>query len=466
MFCGRQNELETLNECFQSNRSQLVVIYGRRRVGKSRLVEKFVEGKHFFAFEALEGGRTDVQIQHFTQTLRKQLNDPILDSVNFRSWEAVFDFLNEKLLGSKERTVVFFDEFQWMAAGQSHLVSVVKFYWDKHWKNKNVMLILCGSIASFMVNKVIKSSALYGRITKEILLTGLAPKDVVPFFKNKRGKEEILKYLLVFGGIPKYLEEIDLNKSFHKNMNELCFTPHGYMLEEFEKIFYAQFKETKIYTQIVKLLKDKLYSLDDLSKKIGLPSGGGLKNYLTNLENAEIIKCIIPFGNTPNTKFKKYKLTDEYLCFYFKYIEPNKITISHSFSNKLFETVSKNNLDVWFGFAFERFCLKHANLLAQIMGFHDEVLDAAPYFAKGENQFQIDMLYKRTSNIITLCEMKFHNKPIGTGVIPEVEKKRSLFPLPYGYTLENSLISPYGPDDSLKAAEYFHHHVTLNDFFQ
>jgi len=431
MFVGRKNELKLLDEAYHSSKSELVVVYGRRRIGKSSLVKNFAKNKAFFyTFEAIEEETTHGQLQHFTELLKKQFNDPILDSVYFKTWEAVL-----------------------MAAGRSKLISVLKYFWDNHWKDKKVMLILCGSVASFMVKKVILSKALYGRISLEMLLKGLNPNEAYTLFYNKRSKEEILNYLLIFGSVPKYLEEINPGRSFNQNMNRLCFSSQALMVHEVDRIFYSQFREAGIYT------------LNDISTKLGISSGGGLREYLENLERAEIIKSFIPFDRGLKTKIKKYTLFDEYLIFYFKYIEPNLRTINESSSRKIFETLTKKSFDPWLGFAFERFCIKHSGVLAGIMGFDEEVLLASPYFGKDDHQFQIDLLYKRADKVITICEIKHHKNKIGTKIIPEMERKCSLFALPRGYSLEKALISQYGPDNALRDAKYFNYAVTLDDMF-
>jgi AAA+ ATPase superfamily predicted ATPase len=211
MFVGRKNELKLIEDAYRTGKDELVVLYGRRRIGKSSLVKYFAEKKSsFYEFEALEGETTHRQIEHFSQQLHKQVDDPILDSVRFEKWEQVFTYLTEKIFKRKTRTkkILFLDELPWMAAGRSRLVSLLKYYWDNHWKDRHVMLILCGSVASFMVKKVLQSNALYGRTTLEILLKGLTPGEAADIL-SKRSGEEILNYQLVFGGVPKYIEQIN-----------------------------------------------------------------------------------------------------------------------------------------------------------------------------------------------------------------------------------------------------------------
>ncbi len=467
MFVGRRKELELLEDAYHSPKSELVVIYGRRRIGKTTLVHQFAQKKtRFFSFEAVEGENTQYQVKHFTTTLRKLTNEPLLDNVDFKNWEQVFSYMTDRVIpkkNGKKKTVIFFDELQWMAAGRTKLVSLLKYYWDNHWKEKHVLLILCGSVASFMVRKVLKSNALYGRINLEILLKGLSADDAVQLFRDKRSKQEILKYLMVFGGVPKYLEEINLDRSFQQNMNRLCFSPHGPMVNEVERLFYSQFREVQTYRKIVELLKTGTYSLEEISRKLGISSGGGLKFYLVNLEQAEIIRSFIPFDKGLKSKFKKYALFDEFLHFYFKYMEPNLRTLEAGESDSLFEALTAESFQQWMGFAFERFCLRHSGLLAERMGFRDRVLLATPHFGKGDQRFQVDLLYQRSDNVITVCEIKHRNKPVTRDIIPEMDRKCRLLNIPPGHTLEKALISLYGPDEALKESGYFHHSIRLED---
>lgn len=467
MFIGRTYELQQLQEKYNTNKSELVAIYGRRRIGKSSLVEKFAEDKPFFyKFEGLEGENTKGQMTAFKKILGQFVDDSFLDKIEFDSWHGLFQYLTEKLLDNKKRTkklVLFFDEVQWMAVRRGRMISIIKYFWDNYWKNMNVMLILCGSIASFMVKRIIHSKALYGRITLELLLKGLLPDEAAIFFGDKRSKEEILKYLMVLGGVPRYLEEVNLNRSFNQNINTLCFSKNGLLLNEIDKIFYSQFKEVESYLKIVSALKGKLLSFKDIAEKTAKKSGGSLRAALELLIDAELVDFFISLDKSWNSKFRKYRIGDEFLAFYFKYMEPNIRLIQTGGQTRLFEKVSAESLDVWFGFAFERFCLKHSGYLAGIMGFKDEMLLASPYFKPGQEGFLLDLVYKRTDKVIVACEIKFYNEPVTPAVIPEMEKRCAALEIPRGYTLEKALISLYGPDEALRETGYFNYYVTGED---
>ncbi|HDT11147.1 MAG TPA: hypothetical protein ENN58_00255, partial [bacterium] len=299
MFVGRKEELRLLEESYASAKGSVIVVYGRRRIGKSTLIQEFVKNKeHTFYFEGIESGNTKAQILHFTSALRKMVNDPVLDSVVFSNWDQVFTYFTDRVVNSlpEKKLILVLDEIQWLAAGRKTLIAIIKYYWDNFWKEKNVKLVLCGSIASFMVENVIRSNALYGRIDLEILLKGLKPSESLSFFSERKSKDEILKYLLIMGSVPRYLEFVNQKKSFNKNINDLFFSQTGRMNNEIEKIFYSQFRGSSVYRNIVNLLQKSVLGLDKISKLLNMPSGGGLKRYLENLENAEIIVSFIPYN--------------------------------------------------------------------------------------------------------------------------------------------------------------------------
>jgi AAA+ ATPase superfamily predicted ATPase len=470
MFTGRTAELLLLEKAYASDKGELAVIYGRRRIGKSALVAQFLQGKpHAFSFEALEDDNTPAQLSHFTRRLARHLSEPLLEETEFKDWDRAFDYFTRNVLLPKndgKKYIIFLDELQWMAVGKSALVGLLKYYWDNHWKQHPVMLILCGSVSSFMIRNVLRSKALYGRTTLEINLKGLQPAEAYALLGKKRSVEEVLKYLLVFGAVPKYLEQIDAHRSFNENMNSICFSKNSSMLSEADKIFHSQFRKPETYFRIIKLLANNLYSGKEVSRIAEIKSGGGLTSYIDNLINADLVIPYIPFSKKQGAKSVKYAMNDEFLHFYLKYMKPNIRLIEQSRSSKIFETVTRTGFDAWLGFAFERFCHKHAGSMAQIMGFADEVIQVGPLFGKSDERFQIDLIYKRADKIVVVCEIKYSINDIPTTVIPEVQRKCALLKVPRGFTIQKSLISLYGPDKALTDSRYFDHTVTIKDIFR
>lgn len=465
-FIGRVEELRSLNNLYSARDGKLVVIYGRRRVGKTSLIEKFTMGKMFLRFEGLERARTKDQISHVVSDLSKQLNDPILRRAKIDSWDIVCDYLTTIFSKSNNKYILFLDEFQWLAANQTKLVSILKKYWDQQWSKQGVLLILCGSVCSYMIKKVVSSKALYGRINWELCLQPLAPGEIHELLGSKRSIDEIQRYSLILGGVPKYLLEINTNKSFDQNINTLFFTRDGQLVNDYKRIFYSQFKAPKVYETIVRYLRNGPKTLLEVSMHLKATSGGGIQSYLENLEKALFITSYVPYDKNDDSKLKKYKLTDEYLRFYFKYVIPNIKLISTNQKQDLFGQLVKPVWDSWLGFSFENFCLKNAFFLAELMGFDDKVKQWGPYFHRGDEGFQIDLVYLRRDKVITICEIKYYNAPITVAIVQEVEKKAKLIKLPHGFTLEKALISRFGADSTLRDLGYFHHYLQVDDFFK
>ena len=467
-FIGRDKELLLLENQYKSKRSSITVIYGRRRIGKSALIKRFTQGKEALLTEGLEGEKTPEQITHFIYQLSQQISDPLLTETAFKSWNAVFTYITKEL-DNKKKIVLVFDELQWMAAKRSRLISIIKFFWDNHWKDKNVHLILCGSIASFMINKVLNSKALYGRVSSQLHLKAFKPQEIFSFLQAKRWQKrdigEILLYSLIFGGIPRYLEEIDTKKSLQKNIEQLCFTDSGFFVKEFERIFYGQFKEAKSYLKIIHSLTQKPLSLAEIAKETKIPSGGGLRSLIQNLIEADFIGLKRQFGTEQSSKLKKYYIIDEYLRFYFKYIKPHLNLIVDIQAPDIFKQKIVPHWNQWLGLAFENFCLKNGYLLAQQMNFEQETIEIASFSPTKKTPAQFDILFKRADKTIVIGEIKYNNEPISTKIIPELEAKIKHLPIPRGYSVETALISKSGASKPLHESQYFNYEVQIEELF-
>ncbi len=470
-FLGRKAESKLLREYAQKPTAQLICVYGRRRIGKSFLLEQVFKDKKFLQFEGLENEHSDIQINNFKNDLAKQTDNEILYHAKIFKWDNILDEFTKYLQRQKAHTVVLFDEFQWMAAQKTLLVSLFKKYWDQYWSKCNVTIILCGSISSFMVKKVIKSKALYGRINLELNIGALNWSDCRQFLPN-RNEHEIFKYYLTFGGVPKYWTLLSSNKSYQQNIESLFLQKEGYLFNDYEKIFFSQFKEPKTYELIVNALIHEPLNLEEIAQKIKKKSSGSLKTYLDNLSYAGFIISYFPYNKMENSKLKKYKISDEYLRYYFKFIKTNKNQILNNSNRKsLFSRLIESKWEVWLGFAFENFCLKNATMLAETMGFDEYVESFGPYFNQTRSKkytqgtgFQIDLVYKRTDKVITVCEIKFHQKPLTAKVIAEVEQKIKMLDIPKSYSIEKALITVNGADQGLTDSKYFDYILELKHF--
>lgn len=460
-FIGRNDSLAALNAIWGQKRSQILALYGRRRVGKSELIRQFCKGKAAFCFEAVEGEDTLAQIRHFLRQMAALFEESHLADLAYTDWPPVFDLLTQKLSGFQQ-VVVAFDELSWMAAGHTHLVSQIKYYWDQKWKfHKHLLLILCGSVASWMLKNVVRSKALYGRISRNMLLEPLSPREVAEYIGKKRGQKEVLEYLLCFGGIPRYLEEFDFDRSLEINIEKTCFNRSGFFAEEADKIFYNQFRETQTYRMIVAALLKEPLSLAGISQKIKMRSGGGLKQYLDNLRSAGIISEIRPIRPEMTVaKAPLYFASDEFLRFNNWFIAPNRHDFSELGRKGDFVKYTRERWPVFLGLAFEKFCLKHNRTIAEIMGFEDKTLGCSSFLKTGRGGYQFDLAYLRRDSVLTLCEIKYTAQPLGTAIIREIEDKIAKLSSVRGLTVEKVLITNHAPQPPVLESGYFHHVIT------
>jgi AAA+ ATPase superfamily predicted ATPase len=350
-------------------------------------------------------------------------------------------------------------------------VALFKYYWDNKWSSQqNLMVILCGSINTFMIKKVVQSSALYGRIHREIKLEPLSLADTHAFLGSGRSHKEVAELYLVFGGIPKYLEEIRAKESSVQNINRLCFLKDAFFVREFDRLFKEEFGKTNTYSKIVKtLVATPGLAYSEILSRLKLPQGGGYQVYLDNLCLAGFVQSFTPFGRT-QTQLIRYRLYDEYLHFYFGLIQPNLDLINHNTGQNIFlNTLGKPRWSAWSGLAFERFCLREALTIQKILKIDQLVKNYGSYFNRqttAANGFQIDLLFDRHDHVITVCEIKNTQRPVGTDIIPQVEKKIALLTSKRGQVIEPVLITTAEPSPALVESRYFQHVILLEDFFK
>jgi AAA+ ATPase superfamily predicted ATPase len=463
---GRDRELAALKQLYSSETAQLAVMYGRRRIGKTFLIESFCQDKFNLYFDGLENQRTDQQLKHLAISLYEQTNNPLLRNFSPQTWDDFFLTLRD-VLPKDKRSVVVFDEFQWLACGRDKLVTILKSYWDRYFKRSNLVFILCGSIATYMVNKVVRSKALYGRIGCELHIQEIAP-EAARSMLSRRGVLEALYYQLIFGGVPKYLEEIDQTASFEDNIRRLLFRKDSFFYNEIEKIFFSQFREAGLYRKIVKALSDRNLSLAEVSKLLKMSSSGGVRIYLKNLELAGFISPYRNLGNK-RTREVRYKLVDSFLRFYYRFLEPHYKVIAAGKGEELFNEQVKPVWKPWLGLSFEAFLVRNALWLADRFGFVARIKDYGPCLLEsGNKKAQIDLCYVRSDGITTVVEFKMVAGKIGLDIIPEMERKLLLLEETKSGlgTVDKILVCSGEVDRALIKAKYFHRIVGVQELLE
>ena len=467
-FIGRVAESSLLTNAWNKKHSCLTVVYGRRRIGKSTLIKKvFPDLLHF---EGLENQNAAAQKKIFCEQLAQKFNDSKLRYLYTAEWRLILIELS-KLIGNKP-CVILFDEFQWMAGERTKLVSDLKFVWDNYFLLKNnCHMILCGSVSSFLVKKVIRSKALYGRVDLTLPLEGLSLPEIIKDLEhNSKSGVPVSQYIenyFVCGGVPAYWKKINLNKSPRQNCEELAFTKNGYFVEEFEKIFTSHFGKHEIYQRIVKFLSKHPHS-SQAKIEIGcnLTAGGRNSNYLEDLELAGFIKSYIPVAAKAASNLKRYIIQDNYLKFYLTFIEPNLVKIKRS-GIKFTYVASEQAIATWKGLQFEKLCLDNADLIAEILGFSGIRYDSGSFFERKDKEsgFQIDLMFIRADSTVVFCEIKYLSKSVGTDVIQESQRKVDRIQEKWKYRVLKVLISKEGASEALKKSDYFDYMLSVEEVF-
>jgi AAA+ ATPase superfamily predicted ATPase len=414
MFVGRELELWALRERFGALSPSISVVYGRRRIGKSSLIEEASRGFRFYSFEGLENSSSREQREVFAKQLASY--GVAVPKDYPRDWFSLLKLLKD-LVRESEETVILFDEFQWLANYRNELVSNLKLVWDQYLRKiSGLKLVLCGSVASFMVRKVLRSKALYGRVDLSIHLKPFSLIEAKQMFPNRSTDELILAYLFV-GGVPKYLSLLRDRDSILRSLQFHCSREMDYFPAEYDKIFVSHFGDNQIYSRIVRFLAHRLNGASRLEiiEEFGLANSGQTTELLADLEYSGFIRAVVPFDKNLNSNQKRFYLADYYLRFYLTFIEPlikRGELDSVDFINQVFHSPKMTS---WLGYSFESMCLDHAQEFAKILGFSAVRYRYGPYFqaAKREGSrlaSQLDLVFDRQDRVCTVCEIKYQDR--------------------------------------------------------
>lgn len=393
-----------------STQADLVAIIGRRRIGKTYLVKQAFKNQFAFHITGVKKADRGVMIKAFVGKIEEQSGAkfPIAAPNN---WMDAFRLLKNYLIslsGSKKK-VVFLDEFPWMDSHKSGFLPAFEFFWNDWAVDQNITVIVCGSSTSWMLNNVVNNKAgLHNRITKYIRLEPFTLREARQMLHAKGIKlsdYEVAQLYMALGGVPFYLNEVEIGESVVQSIDRLLFSEKSTLKNEFQNLYRALFDQYEKYESVVSALSTKLKGLtrQEIIEATKISNGGGLTRILTELEECSFIKSFQPFGK--EKKDLIYRLTDEYSLFYFQFSPQKKPAGS-------FIQMSGNaRYKSWTGFAFESLCIKHVRQIKQALGIGGIFSTESSFFSKGNDDeagFQIDMLIDRSDNAINLCEMKFH----------------------------------------------------------
>ncbi len=409
---GRISEQKTLRRAMESPDSEFIAVYGRRRVGKTFLVREHFGSDVCFEMTGACGARLGEQLQNFASALEEAGESSVAVPDAWRAgFQQLIAFL-KTLKSRKRKRVVFFDEVPWLASRRSGFLSAFEHFWNA-WAVKQswLIVVICGSSASWMIQKVLRSrGGLHNRVTRRIRLLPFTLAESRDFLESRSirmSEQQIIELYMAFGGIVHYLKEVERGESAAQNIERVCFARDGILRDEFDNLYASLFEKSDRHIRVVRALAKRRQGLTRQSviEQAGLQTGGATSVLLDELEESGFIMRMSQFGM--ETKNSVYRLADEYTLFYLKWIEGSRVSSSHEWLTKRSSPAWRS----WSGYAFEGICLKHMTNLKRALGigavetiesqWHHRTSDPDEFGA------QIDLMIDRRDGCINVFEIKY-----------------------------------------------------------
>jgi hypothetical protein len=475
MIVGRKKEKEILDYLMNSNQAEFVAIYGRRRVGKTFLIREYCQKNIVFDFTGSLETSTSIQLYQFFNELNRASDNRAANKIP-ENWSEAFHLLTNYLYSlekENKKIVVFIDEVPWIDRPKSGFLSALQYFWNQHGsKMKYLVLITCGSAASWMIQNLINAKGgLYNRITQRIELKPFNLKETEEYFSYRNltfTSYQMVQLYMVMGGIPFYLNAIKAGKSVHQIIDELCFEEGGLLADEFKPLYYSLFKNAENHLDIVKELVKHHYGMDrkQLSEKTKTPKGGTFSRTLDNLINCGFIMIVPPFGK--KSKNTIYKVVDFYSIFFLKFIDGNT-----SSRKNVWQSLSNSaHFDAWSGYAYENICLTHLNAIHHSLGISGVYTKVNSWNFPGNEEMpgaQVDMVIERNDGIIHLCEAKFTTNEfiISKEYAASLRQKRAIFQYvtQTKKAVVTTLLTTYPAIQNKYYKEEIHTEVSMEVFF-
>ena len=471
---GRENEMAELQRCLNSDRSELVIVYGRRRVGKTFLVDQFFNGTYDFTFVGGHKLSQRIQLRNFAKALKKAMKERAMRK--FDDWFDAFDTLEEYLesLPSERKKVVFIDEMPWIDTLRSDFTEAFENFWNG-WaaRRKDVMFIASGSATSWMIDNLVENQGgLHARITCQIYLRPFTLNETELYLQEREclwDRFQIAQCYMYFGGIPFYLSLLDTKESLSQNVDKLCFARGGALRLEFDELYNALFTHADKYVDIVRLLAERRSGMtsSEIAQATSI-DGKRLAKILKNLERCDFIMTFRYYGKKSNNTI--YKLTDFYTLFYIKYIEAYK----NSYDDQWWHHHSdSHSVESWQGLTFELLCLMHIRQIRQALNIGGVATEVSTWYNPADKQksvrgSQIDLIIERADRIIHLCEMKFSQSEfrITADYEERLRNRMALFKenTKNKKTLVHTFVTTFGVANG-KYSSLVHSEVTLDGLF-
>ena len=411
-FVGRAGELRILREALESRQAHMIAVIGRRRVGKTFLVRTAFKDDIVFEMTGMYRGSMADQLAIFAEKLTEYSGSefPLQKPT---SWLEAFRLLKTyvRRLDPGTKKVVFLDELPWIATRRSGFLGALGHFWNDWASQQKIVLVICGSAASWMIEKVIKhKGGLHNRVTKLIQLEPFMLDETEEYLYERNirlDKYQIIQLYMAMGGIPHYLKEIKAGETATQSIDRICFVKNGLLKSEFENLYAALYEHPESHVRVIHVLASKWKGVTrkEIAEAGKISNGGSLTRVLEQLIQASFITAYQAFGK--RKKEILYRLTDEYYLFYLKFIRE----VTSSKPGTWMQLSQSQKWKSWSGFAFESLCLKHVENIKQtlgIAGIHTQESSFTIRGSKDTEGFQIDLLIDRADRAINICEVKYY----------------------------------------------------------
>ena len=423
MFIGRERELNALERLYQSNKFEFAVIYGRRRVGKTALINKFIDDKNAIYFMGVESNAKQ-NLENLSKSIMEYVSGTEIDSI-FSSFQSALEYVFK--LAEKERMILAIDEYPYVARSSKSLASTLQLLIDKYKDKSKLMLILCGSSMSYMEDHVLAYKApLYGRRTAQMKLVPFDFEETCRYFKNFSVEDKALIYGVV-GGTPQYLLQIDDNLSVEENIKNTFLNPVSFLYEEPINLLKQEVREPAIYTAVIAAIATGASRMSEISGKVGEDTNV-CSMYLKNLINLGIVQKETPYGEKASRK-SVYSIEDNMFRFWYRFVFENNSIIARGAADLVYKRIAPQLSD-YMGKVFEEICRQY--LWKQLLSGNCPVEFAALGRWWGNNpkekrQEEIDIMGEQDKNTALFAECKWTNEKVDLGVLETLAKRSELF---------------------------------------
>ena len=462
VIIGRDKERHILTRRMNSGKPEFVAVYGRRRVGKTFLITEYFNNKFTFSVTGISEGSLKDQLRVFHEALKKHfhidMNAPV-PADWFRAFQRLAECLEKDI--TQGRKVLFFDEMPWLDTPKSKFISALEHFWNSFAsRREGIFLIVCGSAASWIINKLLENyGGLHNRLTESIVIEPFSLYECEAFYRSRglvMNRRQIAEAYMILGGIPYYMDAMDKFYGLNQNIDLLLFDKNAKLANEFNRLYHSLFRHADNHINIAETLSKKSEGMtrQEISAASGISDGGGLTKVLDEMEACGLISRSFDYKKKRGGDY--FKLIDFYTIFYYKFIKNRKGSDPRFWTNYL----SYPAHSAWCGYAFERLCMAHIAQIKQKLGISGVITETYAFRSAGQRNTgpkdeplinigqkagaqknsghksnnqkagaQIDIIIDRKDGVINLCECKYTVAPYELTKIDatDFERKKSVF---------------------------------------